>query len=601
MKIKIQNILFPDSFSQDCAGLYFRPDRDDGFTVGMTWKNILFRENISFRFDTYFNSFSVEKWRKYTNLREICLCLYLSGKFKVTLLQKHKAADGEIRESVLSETMAESEGKKSFSFPFVSRGDAGILAFVLEAVDSGSCFYGGFYSADVAERDLRDVRIGIGICTYRREEFVLANIAKLRKLIDDDGSPLKNHLEVFISDNAGTLDVGQAGSPKIHIFPSRNLGGAGGFTRTIIEMTARVDSEKITHIILMDDDVVIEPESITRTFYVLSLLKEEYAGSFIGGAMLRLDNKSIQVESGALWNEGKIVSNKKNIDLALPDNVVLNETEEKCDYNAWWYCCFPMSIVRSDNLPLPVFIRGDDVEWGLRNMKSLILMNGICVWHEPFESKCSSFLEYYIIRNKLINNAIHCESYKAKEARHEVLRHCLGEIFLYRYKNAALCLQGVGDFLRGPEWLEAQDGEILHKSIVSKGYKMLALKERSISFDMTQYRSSIGQPVPKFRRIMRKLFLKGLFFPSKGSVIVSMKSPNIDYLWLKKYVMFYDEITGKAFEEKKSVPKTVFYVLGTVFTCIVLTFRMGVAGRRWKNQSANLRSLGFWRKYLGVV
>ncbi|RAZ20198.1 glycosyltransferase family 2 protein, partial [Klebsiella oxytoca] len=66
-----------------------------------------------------------------------------------------------------------------------------------------------------------------------------------------------------------------------------------------------------------------------------------------------------------------------------------------------------MELVRKDNLPLPIFIRGDDLEYGLRNMKTLILMNGICVWHEPFENKYSSFLAYYVIRNRLIDNAYH--------------------------------------------------------------------------------------------------------------------------------------------------------------------------------------------------
>ncbi len=72
---------------------------------------------------------------------------------------------------------------------------------------------------------------------------------------------------------------------------------------------------------------------------------------------------------------------------------------------------FPMKIVTPENLPMPIFIRGDDLEYGLRNMKTLILMNGICVWHEPFENKYSSFLEYYIMRNQLIDNSFHCQWY----------------------------------------------------------------------------------------------------------------------------------------------------------------------------------------------
>lgn len=45
----------------------------------------------------------------------------------------------------------------------------------------------------------------------------------------------------------------------------------------------------------------------------------------------------------------------------------------------------PMNLIDSKNLPIPFFIRGDDMEYCLRNMKDLILMNGVCVWHETFE------------------------------------------------------------------------------------------------------------------------------------------------------------------------------------------------------------------------
>ena len=55
----------------------------------------------------------------------------------------------------------------------------------------------------------------------------------------------------------------------------------------------------------------------------------------------------------------------------------------------------------------------DDVEYGVRNIKHLVLMNGICVWHEPFEHKYASSLEYYNVRNRLVNCALHSNAYHA--------------------------------------------------------------------------------------------------------------------------------------------------------------------------------------------
>lgn len=60
----------------------------------------------------------------------------------------------------------------------------------------------------------------------------------------------------------------------------------------------------ITHVLLMDDDIVIEPEALVKTYTLLTLLKDTYIDTFIGGAMLRLDRQYIQVESGAVWDAG---------------------------------------------------------------------------------------------------------------------------------------------------------------------------------------------------------------------------------------------------------------------------------------------------------
>ena len=188
--------------------------------------------------------------------------------------------------------------------------------------------------------------------------------------------PLYDHVEVFVADNGRTLAVEELQTPQVHIYPNRNVGGAGGFTRDLIEMMQNNDIYRITHVLLMDDDIVIEPEALVKTYMLLSLLKEEYLDTFVGGAMLRLDRQYIQVESGAVWNAGHLDPLKMNLDLRQCEACLYNETEEFSEYNAWWYCCFPIDIVTPENLPLPIFIRGDDLEYGLRNMKHLILMNG---------------------------------------------------------------------------------------------------------------------------------------------------------------------------------------------------------------------------------
>lgn len=167
-----------------------------------------------------------------------------------------------------------------------------------------------------------------------------------------------------------------------------------------------------------------------------------------------------------------MVSLKHGLDLRTLDACLYNEIEEKTQYNAWWYCAFPAEIVTDQNLPMPIFIRGDDV--GIRSAKYEIsrIDERHLRWHEPFENKYSSFLYYYILRNRLIDNALHHMSFSKKTCCRVLRQYVLNEMRLYRYKNANLLMQGVEDFLRGVSWLMAQDGEALHKKIMEQGYKL---------------------------------------------------------------------------------------------------------------------------------
>ena len=100
--------------------------------------------------------------------------------------------------------------------------------------------------------------------------------------------PAGQHIVMRVVDNGRTLDTEKYNSEYVHIYPNQNVGGAGGFTRGIIES---MDAEKKpTHIILMDDDVKILPESLIRTYSLLAIMKDEYDSHFISGAMLFMEH-----------------------------------------------------------------------------------------------------------------------------------------------------------------------------------------------------------------------------------------------------------------------------------------------------------------------
>ena len=172
--------------------------------------------------------------------------------------------------------------------------------------------------------------------------------------MENPDSPLYRHLYVFISDNAKTLEAEKiiGNSSYIRINPNRNVGGVGGFTRGIIESLNAKSSLDLSHVLLMDDDAVIEPHCLETNYVFLSLLKKEYKDFVVAGAIMREDEPNIQYEAGARWNRGNIEALRHYVDMRKLSNLLRNEKEEPAEYTGWWYTCYPLSIIDKNNLPL---------------------------------------------------------------------------------------------------------------------------------------------------------------------------------------------------------------------------------------------------------
>lgn len=596
--MKIQDILWPKDGICTDVEMYFHSNYKRSLIKTENQICILFQKGGIVTTDTYFNSLSVEKWKKYTKVRQIQLILSLQGRFNISLCWKQKINDMYIERELKNITIdADQQTLVTLDFPEETKG---MFFFRLEALEKEAKFFGGYYAAQIPEEEIRPVKIGIVVCTYKREKYVCNNIDLINQdLIENEDSPLYGRLEVFISDNGQTLDTYNLQSENIHVVRNKNTGGAGGFTRGLIEILKRPD-KKITHALLMDDDVIIDTASIVRTAVVLSLLKEEYASAFIGGAMLRSDQRNLQVESGASWNAGSLVSLKANLDLCQWQNCLVNEQEEYREFNAWWYCCFPMGLVSADNLPLPIFIRGDDLEYGLRNMKTLILMNGICVWHEPFEYKYSSYLEYYIIRNRLIDNSFHFPNWGKKELIRELIREYLREGYLYRYKNVSLYMRGIRDFLKGIDFLEQTDAEQLHRQIMASGYKAVMAEQLEVPFFYREYERGCKENHSSLHEAVRKITFNGYLLPAKHVRTVPMATPRPEYVWRAKTILFYNIVENTGFVTHRSLRTFVkqgFEVLSVVFA--ILT-KYEKAKQSYISRGDEIRQMGFWEKYLGM-
>ncbi|MBQ9927582.1 MAG: glycosyltransferase family 2 protein [Lachnospiraceae bacterium] len=604
--MKIQNLLLPELGICTEETLYFHREKDREREVSYieAEKALAFREFGKIFFDSYFNGLSVEKWKKYTQIENINIHLYLQGCFEVTL-NNVRMINGRRSVSVLDRRIVDAKEKSEFLFPYKLYEYKGMLAFELKAMENDAIYYGGYYDAEIEDNALQDVDIAINICTYKREPFVKRNIDNLKKaIINNPQSEMYGHLRVYISDNGNTLTDEGVGGNGIHIVNNKNVGGAGGFTRGLIEIIDNQYDFAATHALMMDDDIIITPEALFRTYMLLKCRKEKYKDMLVGGAMMRIDDPAIQVEAGASWNAGQLVSNKANLDMSLVENCLVNEVEEYTEYNAWWYCCMPMTLISKENLPLPIFIRGDDLEYGLRNKRKVVLLNGICVWHEAFENKYSSYLQYYILRNLLYDNAIHFPTYRLSSFLYRLYTTVGREIIYYRYKNINLLYKGVYDFYKGIDFLIHTDGEMLHKEIMQLGYKAVPIEELDkVAYRLPKYQQSFVQSDHGIKKVLRYVTLNGYFLPAKRQKnkecqIVSMSMCRPINFYREKRVLNYDEASGKGFVTEKNWISTLKAMFGLFRITIVSIFSFSRAMKKFRKESTEVMQGEFWEEYL---
>lgn len=79
----------------------------------------------------------------------------------------------------------------------------------------------------------------------------------------------------MVVDNGGTLPICER--PGMRLIRNRNFGGSGGFARVMLEY---VKDGSVDYVLLMDDDIVLEPSAIERSRALLCGLKPDYKDSF---------------------------------------------------------------------------------------------------------------------------------------------------------------------------------------------------------------------------------------------------------------------------------------------------------------------------------
>ncbi|MGM3307611.1 glycosyltransferase [Anabaena sp. WFMT] len=595
----LQNIIFPKTDICTVEELFFRSNSQ----VLFNYENKILELDKSgiVSFDTYFNAFSADTWKEYTKVKSIGVTLKLKGSFKINIYNIDKLDE---TKTLLSQKII--NNKKLEEITVLDNFDisayTGMIYLEIEALENMCQISAGYFST-FTESD-PNIKLAVVICTYKRESYVYKNMELLtRYLLEQNGC--EDKIEVFIIDNGNTLE--QFDSHIIHLIPNKNAGGSGGFARGMLEVLKQ--QHEFSHIILMDDDILFEPAILERIWNFLSVANQK--DICLGSSMLRLDKKYIQHERGAYWNRDKgFVAVKPNIDLRKLTATLFNEIDEHIDYSAWWLFCFPVNAIKDHGLPYPFFIRMDDVEFCKRIDHKIIILNGICVWHEPFENKKSPLIEYYYFRNSMIFNCLYFhENFSNLKAIKWFFKPLLKELFCYRYETAESILKATIDFLQGPDALVANKPEDKHKE-VSKVTEKTA-KNSELPFIYSKYITSLEKGENKLHRLVRLITLNGHLLPNgfffkddtftdKGYSIVPAWNGRPLNVFRAKKVLYYNLQTQEGFVVKFSRVRFFQVLIHGLWLALVMLIKLPELKKLYITSLPKLTSQSFWKKYLEI-
>ncbi|MFE3441873.1 glycosyltransferase [Nocardia sp. NPDC059180] len=406
--------------------------------------------------NTYFGRFAASYWQRWTTVTtvEVSMVLDVAKKARVRLV----ASDIAGHRRIVSSADIDVSGPLTLSAPLDQYVDGGALWLEFDAVGAELGISELTWTTESPER----VRpVAIAICTFNRAEDCAHTVAALAS----DPTVLAAIDAVYVVDQGTDLvqdrPLFQQTQPvfgdKLRYIRQPNLGGAGGFTRGLYEVSG---ANEHADVILMDDDILCEPETVLRLNAFANLTVEP---TLVGAQMLFLLNPDYLNVGAEEVHLNKLVHGQK-VPKALRNTSMLKRNQERrvdAGYNAWWTCLIPAEVVKKIGLPIPIFFQWDDVEYGVRARENgfvTVTLPNAAVWHADFYWKdFDDWARYFSTRNSLIVCAMH-NDLDGKAITRQLFHNIAEHLVAMQYGLVHTTLQGIEDFLRGPQVL--RDGGI---------------------------------------------------------------------------------------------------------------------------------------------
>jgi len=539
----LQNWILPDFSLGLPEILYFR--KRTNAAIDSASGRIVLDAGGSIDFESYFNAFNTGDWKRCADLHSVDVNIRLSGRVRVEVLICRKNLTSLVATRDCQSAEAEDFVVSLPASVLAAGAEEGYLAVRLSSPSGGTVENLRFATKDPPRRK---VRLAGVITHFKRENWVLPALQRIESALERD-SDFADSFHLYVVDNSQSLEFPP--SPYFTHVANGNFGGAGGFTRGLLEAEQAGD---FTHCLFMDDDATLEVESIKRAIKLLAYSVNPKTA--VAGTLFLDHQPHIVYEAGASLDftlrshhQGTDVSKRKG-------RYKLITRRTNPHYGGWWFFAFPIAEVR--HYPFPYFVRGDDSTFGYSNQFNVVCPTGVACWGESFENKDTPLTRYLDARHMLRTALVFGNTSASRILRSFALS--LNTLLKgFRYAAVEASIAGLSDALEPPVfWRRNADLAEIRKRLAG-----LIGEEKMTTAGASCEQGSRFQQVFRtrfretwFRKVVRAITLNGLLVPHrvcpKNAVVLPKGwGANPKMVFPHKSVVYLSKASGASYQSKE--------------------------------------------------